>query len=324
MKRIACISFRPQEPYSRREPSHTGRLIGCHLSRYMRLIQSLLCPRCRNPILHGYPILTGEIPGGCIVRARSVDVNTLGERVSTGTSTHTMGTPTEFEFFDGGAESVCIAGSWTEWSPESMARDGANGERWTYSAALTPGTNVEFKFVVDGNWVFASHYDNTDDGHGARNNARCVPLPAPDAPDAPDLLEDDPKAAAKAKAADVPEGPDATKQASRDCSEMSSVSPDGGLSGQMGKLAVSGSQESEGTVGESDAAAGGKPEKAAAALAGSADGEDFDVHDSSDLEEEAAVGSRGSKGVKLEGGAAGNAADGKMQTQESAGGCVIM
>lgn len=195
-----------------------------------------------------------------------------------------MGTPTEFDFFDGAAASVSIAGSWTDWTPEAMARDGANGERWTYAAALAPGTDVEFKFVVDGSWVFASHYDNTDDGHGARNNRRTVPLPAPDAPDAPDVIEEEPKAEA-AKEGEG-EGPPVTKTLSGEVgSEMSSVSPDAGLCAPMEKLAVSDSRESEGetAASESDAASKGehapKAEKMtqSSAVAVPEDG-DFDIH----------------------------------------------
>lgn len=255
-----------------------------------------------------------------------------------------MGTPTEFEFFDGAAAAVSIAGSWTDWTPEPMARDGANGERWTYAAALAPGTDVEFKFVVDGNWVFASHYDNTDDGLGARNNRWTVPLPAPDAPEAPDVIEDDPKAEAPAEVVaaegaqeEAPEegpeeGPPVAEQTSRDIgSEMSSASPDAGLSAPMALLAVSDSRESESAASENEAAGEGeaalKAEKIIQASA-AREGEegDFDIH---------STGSAGSLGDKaaerpaVGSDSAGTTAVGagekvSKKSSEGGGGCVIM
>ncbi len=57
-------------------------------------------------------------------------------------------TPVSFYFIDPGAERVCIAGSFNEWSKEAhcMTRE---KDRWTVRIYLSPG-RCAYLFVIDG------------------------------------------------------------------------------------------------------------------------------------------------------------------------------
>jgi 1,4-alpha-glucan branching enzyme len=60
--------------------------------------------------------------------------------------------PVHFEFQHPTAQSVCIAGTFNHWKPESKALHPSRGGLWIKETALEPGT-YEYCFVVDGKWI---------------------------------------------------------------------------------------------------------------------------------------------------------------------------
>ena len=50
------------------------------------------------------------------------------------------------------AKTVCIAGSFNEWKPDSIQMINFGGDRWRLDLMLKPG-KYEYRFVVDGNWT---------------------------------------------------------------------------------------------------------------------------------------------------------------------------
>ena len=57
-----------------------------------------------------------------------------------------------FEFTDSTATTVCLAGTFNHWQPDSKTLDSSGVGHWWKDTALEPGT-YEYCFVVDGKWV---------------------------------------------------------------------------------------------------------------------------------------------------------------------------
>jgi len=51
-----------------------------------------------------------------------------------------------------GATSVCIAGSFNDWSPDATPMRNTGDGSWAVEIVLPPG-HYEYRFVVDGEWV---------------------------------------------------------------------------------------------------------------------------------------------------------------------------
>jgi 1,4-alpha-glucan branching enzyme len=60
--------------------------------------------------------------------------------------------PVRFEFTHPTAATVCIAGTFNRWNPESKILHSSGDGRWWKETVLTPGT-YEYCFVVDGHWT---------------------------------------------------------------------------------------------------------------------------------------------------------------------------
>lgn len=60
--------------------------------------------------------------------------------------------PVHFELTDPAARSVCIAGSFNDWRPETTEMVAMGGGKWTKDMSLPPGT-YEYRLVVDGRWM---------------------------------------------------------------------------------------------------------------------------------------------------------------------------
>jgi len=57
-----------------------------------------------------------------------------------------------FEFAHPTARTVCIAGTFNHWQPETKALHSSGAGHWWKETALAPGT-YEYCFVVDGQWM---------------------------------------------------------------------------------------------------------------------------------------------------------------------------
>lgn len=67
--------------------------------------------------------------------------------------------------------SVCIAGGWTNWAKEPMVRTSEGFfYRLIFDRDELAGTQLMFKFVVDGEWRCARHYPQKVDRDGEENN----------------------------------------------------------------------------------------------------------------------------------------------------------
>ena len=60
--------------------------------------------------------------------------------------------PVRFEFTHPTAHSVCVAGTFNHWQPESKTLHSAGVGHWYKETALAPGT-YEYCLVVDGQWM---------------------------------------------------------------------------------------------------------------------------------------------------------------------------
>ena len=60
--------------------------------------------------------------------------------------------PVHFEFKDPKAATVCLAGTFNHWQPESKTLQSSGVGHWWKDTALEPGT-YEYCFVVDGKWM---------------------------------------------------------------------------------------------------------------------------------------------------------------------------
>lgn len=87
-----------------------------------------------------------------------------------GTAALVDGTPVRFAYVDAGASSVCVSGSFNEWSIQShcMQREGTV---WTITIAL-PAGRWEYGFYVNGNtWQTDPGASLTEDGGFGRANS---------------------------------------------------------------------------------------------------------------------------------------------------------
>jgi 1,4-alpha-glucan branching enzyme len=57
-----------------------------------------------------------------------------------------------FEFTHSTATTVCLAGTFNNWKPESKVRHSSSTGRWWKEIALAPGS-YEYCLVVDGQWM---------------------------------------------------------------------------------------------------------------------------------------------------------------------------
>ena len=60
--------------------------------------------------------------------------------------------PVRFEFTHPTATTVCVAGSFNHWQPESKTLQSSGVGHWWKETALPPGT-YEYCLVVDGHWM---------------------------------------------------------------------------------------------------------------------------------------------------------------------------
>ena len=60
--------------------------------------------------------------------------------------------PVLFEYHDGEAREVSIAGSFNEWRPSGLDMIAMGGGKWAKTLLLPPGT-YEYRLVVDGKWM---------------------------------------------------------------------------------------------------------------------------------------------------------------------------
>ena len=60
--------------------------------------------------------------------------------------------PVHFEFKDPKATTVCLAGTFNHWQPESKTLQSSGVGHWWKDTALEPGI-YEYCFVVDGKWM---------------------------------------------------------------------------------------------------------------------------------------------------------------------------
>jgi len=60
--------------------------------------------------------------------------------------------PVRFEFTHPTANTVCVAGSFNHWQPETKTLHSSGVGRWYKETALAPGT-YEYCLVVDGQWI---------------------------------------------------------------------------------------------------------------------------------------------------------------------------
>ena len=69
----------------------------------------------------------------------------------------------EFDCCAPGAENVCLAGSFNEWSTDATPMKKDKNGRWKVAVELTPGRH-EFKYIVDGQWHCESNCIPNDYG----------------------------------------------------------------------------------------------------------------------------------------------------------------
>jgi HSP20 family protein len=60
--------------------------------------------------------------------------------------------PVRFEYHDGAADRICIAGSFNDWSPSGLEMIAMGDGRWAKALLPLPGT-YEYRLVVDGRWM---------------------------------------------------------------------------------------------------------------------------------------------------------------------------
>jgi 1,4-alpha-glucan branching enzyme len=60
--------------------------------------------------------------------------------------------PVRFEFTDASAHTVCVAGTFNHWQPETKTLHTSGSGRWYKDTALAPGT-YEYCLIVDGHWM---------------------------------------------------------------------------------------------------------------------------------------------------------------------------
>jgi 1,4-alpha-glucan branching enzyme len=69
-----------------------------------------------------------------------------------GRSTGLQPVPVRFELTPPTATTVCVAGTFNHWQPESKTLHSSGAGNWWKETALAPGT-YEYCLVVDGQWI---------------------------------------------------------------------------------------------------------------------------------------------------------------------------
>jgi 1,4-alpha-glucan branching enzyme len=78
--------------------------------------------------------------------------------------------PVRFEFTDPKAVSVCLAGCFNHWQPETKPLHSSGVGNWWKETSLAPGT-YQYLFVVDGEWRPDPHASETvANPFGGRNS----------------------------------------------------------------------------------------------------------------------------------------------------------
>ena len=78
--------------------------------------------------------------------------------------------PVRFEFTHPTAKSVCVAGTFNDWQPESKTLHSSGVGHWWKETALLPGT-YEYCLVVDGHWMpDPSAKETVPNPYGGRNS----------------------------------------------------------------------------------------------------------------------------------------------------------
>lgn len=83
--------------------------------------------------------------------------------------------PVLFEFTDPAAKTVCVAGTFNDWKPESKALNSSGSGNWWKKTDLAPGT-YEYCLVVDGKWIpDPKARESVPNPFGGRNSILHVP-----------------------------------------------------------------------------------------------------------------------------------------------------
>jgi hypothetical protein len=81
----------------------------------------------------------------------------------------------QFEFRDGKAEKVYIAGTFNDWHPDASEMIPLGDGKWRKDLSLSPG-EYEYRFVVDSVWVTDPECpDERSNGFGEKNSVIRVP-----------------------------------------------------------------------------------------------------------------------------------------------------
>jgi len=82
---------------------------------------------------------------------------------------------THFEFNDGAAKRVCIAGTFNDWHPDVTEMISLGEGNWRKELLLPPG-EYEYRLVVDGNWMVDPRCSlQKPNGLGEMNSVVVVP-----------------------------------------------------------------------------------------------------------------------------------------------------
>ena len=93
-----------------------------------------------------------------------------------GSTTNSKLTPVRFEFTDPKANTVCIAGTFNHWRPESKNLHPSGTGRWWKETALAPG-KYEYCLVMDGHWIRDPlARESVPNPYGGRNSVLNVPI----------------------------------------------------------------------------------------------------------------------------------------------------
>lgn len=87
--------------------------------------------------------------------------------------------PVHFEYRNGKARKVCLAGTFNNWRPENAEMVSQGAGKWAKDLALPPGS-YEYRLVVDGEWLrdpqAARQVPNP---YGGENSIKVVPPVTP-------------------------------------------------------------------------------------------------------------------------------------------------
>jgi 1,4-alpha-glucan branching enzyme len=95
--------------------------------------------------------------------------------IRNGASTNGKSRVVRFEFNDGHAQKVSIAGSFNDWRPEASEMLRLEDGKWWKDLSLSPG-EYEYRFVIDGKWVTDPECpQERANGFGENNSVLLVP-----------------------------------------------------------------------------------------------------------------------------------------------------